>query len=1205
VDENWGLVGPMTRMRETPGQKRRKLRRILLVALAIPVILALAAVAFLLFSDLDRFREPIERWASEAVGRELSINGPFALDLLPSPRLVAEDITLAGVEWGGEPFMARVDHLRLEVGLWSLLTRPVRVTDLEIRGARIHLERDTGGRASWDFDLDDRKVEAAARVPRDPPVLWEKIRADDVVLIYHNASRERPTRLAIDRLDAGLDEQGLFVVDLEGDFGRIELSVRGRVDEVAALRGDDLELNANGPDIAAITDFFGLPSLGSGPFRLHGSAEPTAAGVDLSLTADLVELRIDAQGRVDSLIDPQDTELGWNVAGVNLHAAGELMGWTRLPEGPFEASGRLSGNGVRTTLDRLQLRVGDNRLTVEGVLRTGLSFVDRDLTFEMIGPDLSAFSSLAGARLPTRPYNLTGQLIRHVERIEIARLVGKLGRIDLDATGVIDEDFRLARGEFEFHVSGPDLVALEPLTGGVVPAGPFELRGDLATEPSRLSLREVVGQVGNTAFGVDGELALVGGLVGTDLRVRVAGPDPSWLTPLLATEQLPAEPYEFAGRLRVGKDGYDLDAITGFFGSVTFDFDGHLGPPPSFDSSDLQIRVSGSDLSWLASLGGAKEMPAEPFTLTGRVRKPGVGYELEAVRASVGDVDLIASGVLGDLPRIDGSDLEFDIRGPDLSALSRYPKLPSMPAERFAVSGRVRAESGTYRLEQISGELGRHGFTMDGRLVPEAGFPGSDFELQLSGPDLEDAARIARASGLPTLPSLPAVEYSLDGSVRVEESGYQIEHLIARVADAEARIQGKLGSLPRAVGTDLSIAVHGSDASILPLIEDKPLPTDGPFEFAAQFDGSSEHFAMREFHARLGKSDVAGSLELDRRGDRPHLRGEFTSERLELIELMAEGESHDDDDVVDESGLLLSDEPLELEWLDRFDADVVWKLGAVAHRWGSLGSVELDLRIAEGRLHLERSRAAGQAGRYTLTLEVAPTDDGYHVEVGGRAEQARLGLFPYSGDPSEIAPMELEFQLAGSGRSLHAMAASADGRIRIVQGAGKIDNSTLTRMGADVLSKLYGILNPFMKQEPFTTLECSVFLVEIEDGIARLGPLATRTDKTVMVGGGTVDLETEKLSLSWVTKPRKGIGLSTSVITDNYVKLGGSLHEPRLAISPLKAVRATWATVFTGGLNVVARTVFNRISAERNVCRLALETAEKREQKRGRIQERQ
>jgi uncharacterized protein involved in outer membrane biogenesis len=1275
--------------------ERRKLLRILLAVIVVPVFLLLAGVVFLLFGDLGRLRGPIERRVGAAIGRELNIDGSFTLDLLPSPRLVAEDVTLAGSEWSDEPFMARVGLLRLEVDLWSLFRGPVRVEDLEIVKARVRLERNAEGDANWDFGFGDRRRERDAGRPGSA-VLWERIRLEDVELSYHDPSRESPVRCAIDRLHAGLDAEGVFAVLLEGALdsapvqfegritplhrlfegepwlhrldgrvGRIEFTTHGNVDEIASLRGVDIELEASGPDIATVTDFLDLPSLGSGRFRLDGKAESSSRGVSLSLNADLVELQIDARGHVDSLAEPRDLELQWNVSGANLYAAGALVGWNRLPEGPFEASGRLSGDGARTTLDRLRARVGDHRLSVEGVVRTSSSLVDRNLEFRMAGPDLSAFSALAGARLPSRRYRLEGRLVRRGERIEIARLAGKLGRIDLEATGMADEDLRLARAELDFRASGPDLSSIEALIGRTVPPGPMEVQGHLAREPSRLVLRNVEGRVGETAFQLDGEVAFAAGLAGTDLRLRVGGRDPCWLAPLTNLKELPVEPYEVGGRIHLGETGFDLKGVTGSYGGVTFDLDGSLRARSAFEVNDLRIRLSGPDLSWLASLGGVEGLPADPFDLEGRVRSLDAGYRVDDFRASVGEIDLIARGLLGNLPRIDGSDLEVEIRGPDLSALSRYPRIQALPKGRFAASGRVRAGSGAYRLEQVSGELGRHRFGLDGVLVPESGLVGSDVELQLSGPDLEDAARMAREAGLKKLPELPAADFSLSGRVRVVESGYELDDLTGRVSDAEARIDGSLDRSPGGSGMDLSIEARGPDASILPPIAGKRLPgkpfsvrgrmereeggarfrgveielgehralVDGvlgdppklagtdlhvqangpdlsllvdladlslpvndPYDFAAHFAGSPERFAMREFHARVGNSDVGGFLELDLRGDRPDLRGKVESERIDLAGLFdaepagrSEGET---------PGRFLPDAPLDLEFLDWMDADVRWAAGEVNHRRETLRNVQLEYRIRDGRLQLDSGRAEGYDGNYRLTLDIAPMQEEYRVVLHGRAEHARLRLLPYSGDPGEVPPLDLELHLAGTGRSIRSLASSANGHILATQSDGRIDNTALDQVGAEMLSELYNALNPFAKREPHTRLECAVFVVDIEDGVARLGPLAVRTDKTVTVGSGTVDLGTEELSLHWATKPRKGVGLSLSAVTNLYVKLGGTLSQPQLSISPLRAARATGAAVFTGGMSLLGRALFNRITAEQDVCRRALKIEKKQSKKR-------
>jgi len=98
----------------------------------------------------------------------------------------------------------------------------------------------------------------------------------------------------------------------------------------------------------------------------------------------------------------------------------------------------------------------------------------------------------------------------------------------------------------------------------------------------------------------------------------------------------------------------------------------------------------------------------------------------------------------------------------------------------------------------------------------------------------------------------------------------------------------------------------------------------------------------------------------------------------------------------------------------------------------------------------------------------------------------------------------------------------------------------------------------------------------------------------ILVGTGKVDLETEELNVVWATKPRKGVGISASVITNSSIRLGGTLSDPRITIRPLEALAVTGAAVATGGLSLLAHGLFDRVTAEKKVCREAQEDYEKR-----------
>jgi AsmA protein len=101
--------------------------------------------------------------------------------------------------------------------------------------------------------------------------------------------------------------------------------------------------------------------------------------------------------------------------------------------------------------------------------------------------------------------------------------------------------------------------------------------------------------------------------------------------------------------------------------------------------------------------------------------------------------------------------------------------------------------------------------------------------------------------------------------------------------------------------------------------------------------------------------------------------------------------------------------------------------------------------------------------------------------------------------------------------------------------------------------------------------------------------MALQSNKMTMLGHGRIDLGTEKLNLEWITKPRKGIGISASMITNPYIKLGGTLGKPAIELKPMQAVASTGAAVATLGISYVAKGMLDRVTAEKKVCKQALE----------------
>jgi len=103
-----------------------------------------------------------------------------------------------------------------------------------------------------------------------------------------------------------------------------------------------------------------------------------------------------------------------------------------------------------------------------------------------------------------------------------------------------------------------------------------------------------------------------------------------------------------------------------------------------------------------------------------------------------------------------------------------------------------------------------------------------------------------------------------------------------------------------------------------------------------------------------------------------------------------------------------------------------------------------------------------------------------------------------------------------------------------------------------------------------------------------------QTDKLGIIARGKLDFQTEKIDLDWNTKPREGLGVSTSVVVNPFIKLGGTFARPALQLNPVRAAGTAGAAVATSGLTLWARGFWDRLTGELDLCAIALKKAAKR-----------
>jgi len=1281
---------------------RRKILIGLAVAVGLPLLAVVAVVLYLNVADLGRYRDTVERMASAAIGRELRIGGEFRPELGFTTRVVASDVTLANPDGWHDPHMVTVGRLEAELDLSSLVFGPLTINDLTASGVQVLLEADDRGRATWHFDSG---TEAGAEV-ESVDVRIAHAAFTDVGLVFKDPSLPRPIELTRTDLELRTDETGTVDLelkgqlngaplqlagrlgtlgnllaagavepDLRGRLGDVELAFHGRIEDLASLAGADIVAEAGGPDMAAVGDRFGIPRLPAAPFRVKATASPLPSGSAVALAGELDRMTATVDGSIDSLLSPGDIDVAVSAAGPDVSVIGTLEGIPGLPADPFTVSGKIRWQGLPVSFDGFVAQVGDNRLSLEGVLGAPPALLDSDFRIEASGPNIAALTALAGIRLPEEDFEISGRLVRAEEGLRLEGIAARIGTTNLTADGIVGEPPGFAGTELTVSASGPDIASYGGLLGVDLPAEPFEAAGRLAPKGDEIMLEGVELRLGSNIAHLEGRIAATPGIVGTELRLSANGPGLDWLAPIIGLEELPEAAYRVDGGLGIVARGYRLENVEVDLGWLSVEVDGVIASSPDLEGTEVTAAAHGTDISHLASLAGMTGVPPQPFRAAAVLEVTGDGYLLESLEAALGDVELKAEGRVGRLPDLVGTHLQLEADVPRMSALEWAVDGLRLPQAPISASGGIGIGPDGYRLEGVVAELAGIRLAVDGLIVAAPRLAGTDISVALDGPDLGDAGRIVEETGLVQLPALPAEPYAMTGGLRIGDAGYELRTVRATLGTATAHLDGTIGQPPGLVGSDLTVDVDGPNASLfsaitgvvvpvapfrlsgriergdtgirfhemaaqlgeyhatadgllgeppgligtdfeihangpsLALFEqlfDLPMLPDEPFAAGAHLDGNPQRFKGERVTLRIGGSDLRGEFRLDVSG-RPTLQARLESDRVDVAKFLRQRadrkralEEEGGPPATEKRDRVIPDTPFELGVIRGVDADVVWKVADLRLAVERITDITIDLDLQDGRLKIGPLAATGSAGgRLNGELLLEPAGEAYALTTGLSLEGGRLVVSRHDEDPSQRPPMDVYIQYSGSGTSAREMAASSDGFVAVVLGEGVMDNSLVDMVTADILLTLLETLNPFSKTEDHSRLQCAVVLATFDDGFARLDPMAVQTDRMTMLGGGTIDLETEKIKLNWVTKPRKGLGLSASMITNPYISLGGTLADPDLALKPLEAVTTTGIAVATGGLSILARGLFDRITAENKVCDKAMKDGRKLLQERG------
>ncbi len=248
-------------------------KRVLIGAAGIVGLLVVVALALPSLVDLDGRKPEIVAAVKKATGRDLAIEGPIALSILPLPTVTVSGVSFANAPGARTPAMVTVRTATARPSILALLTGRLALSEVTLVDPRIALEVDARGRPNWDFAPPPAAAGAPAAAAAPPPAIGRIVLVNGTVSF---ADARAGSSATIDKIDATASigsPEGPFAVAGTATVNKEPLRIDASVGAKSA-KGHDvrLALQAGGGTLA----FDGALSALGPEARLVGKASSSA-----------------------------------------------------------------------------------------------------------------------------------------------------------------------------------------------------------------------------------------------------------------------------------------------------------------------------------------------------------------------------------------------------------------------------------------------------------------------------------------------------------------------------------------------------------------------------------------------------------------------------------------------------------------------------------------------------------------------------------------------------------------------------------------------------------------------------------------------------------------------------------------------------------------------------------------------------------------
>lgn len=412
----------------------------------------------------------------------------------------------------------------------------------------------------------------------------------------------------------------------------------------------------------------------------------------------------------------------------------------------------------------------------------------------------------------------------------------------------------------------------------------------------------------------------------------------------------------------------------------------------------------------------------------------------------------------------------------------------------------------------------------------------TDIDVRLASRESRGGEDVAPAIGIDGGGSWTNNRFTLEGvaesplALQDTDKPYRID-LRAHAGATRAHVRGSLVAPFQLRDFDLQFALSGRNlADLFPLVG-VALPDTPPYALDGRLTRDATTWHYDGFTGKVGQSDLGGSAAITLGGERPFLKADLVSKRLDFDDLAgfiggtpdAEGDTLDPELVEREralaaKGRVLPDTPYDLAKLRSMDADVRLRAQRINAPKLPIDDMDAHLKLDAGLLQLEPLNFGIAGGNIRSNIRLDARQDTIQTRLQASVRRISLGgLFPpdtLAGDA--VGRIGGDFNLVGTGNSVAAMLGSANGDVAVGMGAGRVSNLLVELAGIDV----YETLKYLIGKDKQIPVRCAFADFGVQGGVMESRAFAFDTTDTIILGEGTINLREEQLDLLLRPRPK-------------------------------------------------------------------------------------